>query len=34
MTQGIPCEYFSLPETDNLNELQNAIEEIAKYEKE
>jgi len=32
--KGIPCEKFSLPETDNLNELQNAIKEIAKYEKE
>lgn len=34
MSQGLPCEDFPLPETDDLNELHNAIKEISKYETE
>ena len=34
MSQGMPCEAFPLPETDSLNELQNFIKEIARYEEE
>lgn len=32
VSQGVLCEDFPLPETDNLNKLQNAIKEIAEYE--
>lgn len=32
MSQGIPCEAFPLSEINDLNELQNAIAEIARFE--